>query len=141
MATILEQKAQIDKLWETFWSNGISNPLTVIEQISYLFFIKELDDRQTLAERKALLTHQPVENPIFDETPRQQNMRWSRFKDFQPAEMFKIMQEDIFPFIKTLGGEKFAKYMKDAVFMIPSPSLLADAVDKISALKLLRILI
>ena len=134
MATILEQKAQIDKLWETFWSNGISNPLTVIEQISYLFFIKELDDRQTLAERKALLTGQAVENPIFDETPRQQNMRWSRFKDFQPAEMFKIMQEDIFPFIKTLGGEKFAKYMKDAVFMIPSPSLLADAVDKISAL-------
>ena len=47
MATILEQKAQIDKLWETFWSNGISNPLTVIEQISYLFFIKELDEKHT----------------------------------------------------------------------------------------------
>ena len=136
MATILEQKAQIDKLWETFWSNGISNPLTVIEQISYLFFIKELDDRQILAEKKALLLGHPLENPIFDETPRQQNMRWSRFKDFQAGKMFKIMQEDIFPFIKTLGGEKFAKYIKDAVFMIPSPSLLAYAVDKINALEM-----
>lgn len=136
MATILEQKAQIDKLWETFWSNGISNPLTVIEQISYLFFIKELDEKHTREERKANRLNRPIENPVFDETPKQQNMRWSKFKDFAPSEMYKVVQEDIFPFIKNMGGENFAKYMKDAVFMIPSPALLATAVDMIDKLEM-----
>lgn len=136
MATILEQKSQIDKLWETFWSNGISNPLTVIEQISYLFFIKELDEKHTREERKANRLNRPIENPVFDETPKQQNMRWSKFKDFAPSEMYKIVQEDIFPFIKNMGGENFAKYMKDAVFMIPSPALLATAVDMIDKLEM-----
>ena len=136
MATILEQKAQIDKLWETFWSNGISNPLTVIEQISYLFFIKELDEKHTREERKANRLNRPIENPVFDETPKQQNMRWSKFKDFAPSEMYKIVQEDVFPFIKNMGGENFAKYMKDAVFMIPSPALLATAVDMIDKLEM-----
>ena len=136
MATILEQKAQIDKLWETFWSNGISNPLTVIEQISYLFFIKELDEKHTREERKANRLNRPIENPVFDETPRQQNMRWSKFKDFAPSEMYRVVQEDVFPFIKNLGGENFAKYMKDAVFMIPSPALLATAVDMIDKLEM-----
>lgn len=136
MATILEQKAQIDKLWETFWSNGISNPLTVIEQISYLFFIKELDEKHTREERKANRLNRPIENPVFDETPKQQNMRWSKFKDFAPSEMYKIVQEDVFPFIKNMGGENFAKYMKDSVFMIPSPALLATAVDMIDKLEM-----
>ena len=136
MATILEQKSQIDKLWETFWSNGISNPLTVIEQISYLFFIKELDEKHTREERKANRLNRSIENPVFDETPKQQNMRWSKFKDFAPSEMYKVVQEDIFPFIKNMGGENFAKYMKDAVFMIPSPALLATAVDMIDKLEM-----
>lgn len=136
MATILEQKAQIDKLWETFWSNGISNPLTVIEQISYLFFIKELDEKHTREERKANRLNRPIENPVFDETPKQQNMRWSKFKDFAPGEMYRVVQEDVFPFIKNMGGENFAKYMKDAVFMIPSPALLATAVDMIDKLEM-----
>ena len=136
MATILEQKSQIDKLWETFWSNGISNPLTVIEQISYLFFIKELDEKHTREERKANRLNRPIENPVFDETPKQQNMRWSKFKDFAPSEMYKVVQEDVFPFIKNMGGENFAKYMKDAVFIIPSPALLATAVDMIDKLEM-----
>ncbi len=136
MATILEQKSQIDKLWETFWSNGISNPLTVIEQISYLFFIKELNEKHTREERKANRLNRPIENPVFDETPKQQNMRWSKFKDFAPSEMYKVVQEDVFPFIKNMGGENFAKYMKDAVFMIPSPALLATAVDMIDKLEM-----
>lgn len=136
MATILEQKSQIDKLWETFWSNGISNPLTVIEQISYLFFIKELDEKHTREERKANRLNRPIENPVFDKTPKQQNMRWSKFKDFAPSEMYKVVQEDVFPFIKNMGGENFAKYMKDAVFMIPSPALLATAVDMIDKLEM-----
>lgn len=132
MATILEQKSQIDKLWETFWSNGISNPLTVIEQISYLFFIKELDEKHTREERKANRLNRPIENPVLT----QQNMRWSKFKDFAPSEMYKVVQEDVFPFIKNMGGENFAKYMKDAVFMIPSPALLATAVDMIDKLEM-----
>ncbi len=136
MATILEQKSQIDKLWETFWSNGIADPMTVIMQISYLLFIKELDEKHTLEERKATRLGRPIENPIFDSTPRQQNMRWSKFKDFAPSEMFKVVQEDVFPFIKNMGGENFAKYMKDAVFMIPSASLLATAVDMIDKLEM-----
>ncbi len=136
MATILEQKSQIDKLWETFWSNGISNPLTVIEQISYMFFIKELDEQHTREEKKANRLNRPIANPVFDETPKQQNMRWSKFKHFAPSEMFKIVQEDVFPFIKNMGGENFAKYMKDAVFMIPSPALLATAVDMIDKLEM-----
>ena len=136
MANLLKQKSQIDKLWETFWSNGIANPMTVIEQISYLFFIKELDDKQILAEKKALRTGKPIENPVFDETPEQQKMRWSKFKDFAPDVMFDIVKDKVFPHIKKLGGEKFAKYMKDAVFMIPSPALLSQAVDMISHLEM-----
>lgn len=136
MATILEQKAQIDKLWETFWSNGISNPLTVIEQISYLFFIKELDEKHTLEERKALRLNRAIQNPVFDETEKQQKMRWSKFKYFAPSEMFEVVQKDVFPFIKTMGGENFAKYMKDAILMIQSPALLASAVDMIDKLEM-----
>ena len=135
MSTLLaEQKSQIDKLWETFWSNGIANPLIVIEQISYLLFIKELDEKHTLEEKKANRLNRPIENPIFDETPASQNMRWSKFKDFAPTEMFEIVQQKVFPFIKTLGGDNFAKYMKDATFMIQTPSLLSMAVDMISDL-------
>lgn len=136
MATILEQKSRIDKLWDTFWSNGISDPLTVIMQISYLLFIKELDDRQLLAEKKALRTGKPIENPVFDETPEQQKMRWSKFKDFAPDVMFEVVRDKVFPHIKKLGGEKFAKYMKDAVFMIQSSSLLSSAVDTIDKLEM-----
>ena len=136
MATILEQKSQIDKLWETFWSNGISNPLTVIEQISYLLFIKELDEKHTLEERKSLKFKKPIEHPIFKDDIDSQKMRWSRFKDLKPSEMFDVVQNKVFPFIKTLGGDKFAQYMQNAVFMIPTPGLLATAVDMISNLEM-----
>lgn len=136
MATILEQKSQIDKLWETFWSNGISNPLTVIEQISYLLFIKELDEKHTLEERKSLKFNKPIEHPIFKDDADSQIMRWSRFKDLKPSEMFDVVQNKVFPFIKTLGGDKFAQYMQNAVFMIPTPGLLATAVDMISNLEM-----
>ena len=134
MASLIEQKSLIDKLWNTFWSNGISDPMTVIMQISYLLFIKELDDRQILAEKKALRTGRPVENPVFDETPEQQKMRWSKFRDFAPDVMLQVVRDNVFPFIKNMGGEKFAKYMKDAVFMIQSSSLLSAAVDTIDNL-------
>ena len=73
-----ELKSKIDRVWDAFWSGGISNPLEVIEQITYLLFIRRLDDLQTLAEKKANRTGKPIENPIFQ--PGQAYMRWSRFK-------------------------------------------------------------
>ena len=72
----------------------------IIEQISYLFFIKELDEKHTLEERKALRLNRPIENPVFDDTEEQQNMRWSKFKHFAPSEMFDVVQKNVFPFKK-----------------------------------------
>ena len=79
-------KAKIDKIWNTFWSGGISNPLSVIEQISFLLFIKRLDDIHTAKEKKANRLNKPIEEPIF--TAGQENLRWSRFKEFEAEEMF-----------------------------------------------------
>ena len=100
-----EIKSKVDKLWTTFWNNGISNPLSVIEQISYLLFIKRLDDLELAKERKAQRLGQPVKNPIFSEE--QQRSRWSHFKNLTDAEeMLKIVRDEAFPFIKNLGGTR-----------------------------------
>lgn len=127
-----ELRTQVDKLWTTFWTGGISNPLTVIEQISYLLFLKRLDDLELRAEKKATRTGRPNPNPIFPAD--KQQLRWSRFSNLEPEEMFKLFQLEIFPFIKTLASTQnstFARAMKDAAFLIPKPSLIADAVDMI----------
>lgn len=128
-----ELKSKVDRLWEAFWSGGIANPLTVIEQISYLLFIKRLDDLQLLKERKANRTKKPVENPIFG--PKEQNYRWSRFKDFSSEQMLETVRDKVFPFIKKIHGDEqtsYAKHMKDAIFMIPNAGLLQRVVDMIS---------
>lgn len=126
-------KSKIDKLWETFWTGGISNPLTVIEQISYLLFIKRLDDEQQLKEKKAQRTGKPIENPVF--TEEKEHLRWSRFRDSEPQVMFNLFQQELFPFLKEeLAKSKdstFAKTMADANFLIPKASLLAQAVDMV----------
>ncbi len=125
-------KSKIDKLWEAFWTGGISNPLTVIEQISYLLFIKRIDDNQLREEKKAERTKKPLVNPTY--TEEQSELRWSKFKDREPEDMYKLFQEKVFPFIKTLAQDSdstFAKTMSDASFLIPKPSLLAQAVDMI----------
>jgi type I restriction enzyme M protein len=77
-------KSKVDKLWTTFWNNGISNPLSVIEQISYLLFIKRLDDLELLKEKKAQRLNRPLQNPTFG--PGQQHIRWSRFKNLDDSE-------------------------------------------------------
>lgn len=128
-----ELKSKVDRLWEAFWSGGIANPLTVIEQISYLLFIKRLDDLQLLKERKANRTKKPIENPIFG--PKEQNYRWSRFKDFSSEQMLETVRDKVFPFIKKIHGDEqtsYAKHMKDAIFMIPNAGLLQRVVDMIS---------
>jgi type I restriction enzyme M protein len=129
-----EIKSKVDKLWTTFWNNGISNPLSVIEQISYLLFIKRLDDLELTKERKAQRLGQSVKNPVF--SAEQQRSRWSHFKNLTDAEeMLKIVRDDAFPFIKNLGGTQvenaYARHMKDAVFLIANPALLTNVVTQI----------
>jgi type I restriction enzyme M protein len=129
-----EIKSRVDKLWTSFWNNGISNPLSVIEQISYLLFIKRLDDLELAKERKAQRLGQSVRDSIFSE--KQQHLRWSHFKNLTNAEeMLRIVRDEAFPFIKHLGGTAaetaYARHMKDAVFLIASPALLANVVTQI----------
>jgi type I restriction enzyme M protein len=122
------------------WSGGISNPLSVIEQLTYLLFIKGLDEQHTRKERQAARTGKPLENPIFGED--QEPLRWSRFKQTAPEEMFLTVKDQVFPFIKNLGkhstnGEAASTYthhMQDALFMIPTPRVLANVVDQLDSI-------
>ena len=131
-----ELRSQVDAIWNAFWSGGISNPMEVLEQITYLLFIRRLDDAHTLEENKALMLGRPIENRVFppgkDERGRDyQDLRWSRFKNLAPAEMYQVVAEHVFPFIRNLGnaGSSYAQHMKDARFTIPTPGLLAKVVD------------
>ncbi|AKB57809.1 class I SAM-dependent DNA methyltransferase [Methanosarcina barkeri] len=131
-----ELKNKIDRIWDTFWSGGIANPLEVIEQITYLLFLRRLDDLQTLEENKSVRLKRPMERHIFpegqDEKGRSyEDLRWSHFKNFTPAEMFTIVSEHVFPFLRTLGGDDstYAKHMEGARFTIPTPALLSRVVD------------
>jgi len=135
-----ELKNQIDRIWDAFWSGGISNPLEVIEQITYLLFLRRLDDLQSLEEHKAARLKRPLERHIFPEgkDPKKRpyaDLRWSRFKHFAPAEMFTVVDQHVFPFLRTLGGDTstYAHHMKDARFTIPKAALLAKVVDLLDA--------
>ena len=121
-------KSKIDRVWDSFWSGGISNPLEVIEQVTSLLFIRRLDDLQTLSEKKARITGK-LENPIF--LPGQEELRWSRFKNADSEVMFKLVGEQVFPFLRGLGGDgsTYSEHMKDARFTIPTPALLSKVVD------------
>lgn len=133
-----EIRSQIDAIWNAFWTGGISNPLEVIEQITYLLFLKRLDDLQTLEELKAQRLKKPIERRIFPEgkDPRKMpydQFRWSKFKNLEAREMYATVSDHVFPFLRTLGGDEstYAHHMKDARFTIPTPALLAKVVDLI----------
>ncbi|MCA1226703.1 class I SAM-dependent DNA methyltransferase [Saccharopolyspora sp. 6M] len=129
-----ELKSKIDRLWDAFWSGGISNPIEVIEQITYLMFIRRLDQLQQAKENKANRTGKPVENPIYtDDT---QLLRWSAFQNKAPEEMLTLLQDGVFPWLRNLGGEDstYAHHMKDARFTITTSNLLSKAVSMISDL-------
>src|SRR5688572_15503772 len=133
-------KSQIDQIWNAFWSGGISNPLEVIEQITYLLFLRRLDDLHTLEENKAARLKKPIQRRIFPagKDPKKrpyEELRWSRFKHLAPGEMYTVVAEHVFPFLRTLGGDEstYAHHMKDARFTIPTPALLAKVVDLIDA--------
>jgi type I restriction enzyme M protein len=136
-----ELKSKVDRIWDTMWSGGISNPLSVIEQLTYLLFIKRLDELHTLRERKAARTGSPIEEPIFRED--QAPLRWSRFKEMAPEQMFATVRDRVFPFIKTLGSNggtdeegdsTYSHHMKDALFMMPTPRVLANVVDQLDGI-------
>ena len=123
-----ELKSKVDRVWDAFWSGGIANPLEVIEQITYLLFVRRLDDLETLAEKKARVTGKP-EGLRFGTD--QQELRWSRFKNEEPAVMFATVAEKVFPFLRALGGDgsTYAQHMEGARFTIPTPQLLSRVVD------------
>jgi len=131
-------KSQIDQIWNAFWSGGISNPMEVIEQITYMLFLRRLDELHTLEENKANRLNKSMARRIFPEGSDAKGrsydqLRWSRFKNCAPSEMFKIINEHVFPFLRTLGGDEstYAHHMKDARFTIPTPALLSKVVDMI----------
>jgi len=126
-------KSKIDRVWDAFWSGGISNPLEVIEQITYLLFIRRLDDIQTLAEKRARATGKPVESPVFP--PGLSELRWGRFKNTSPEVMFQVVGDAVFPFLRSLGdGTTYSEHMKDARFTIPTPALLSKVVDMLDGI-------
>ena len=134
-----EVKNKVDKIWEIFWTGGITNPLSVIEQFTYLLFIKGLDDKQNDLDANATLLGIEVQK-IFGDN--QQDLRWSRFKQEPAEKMFRLFtdfENGVFTFIKNLHEDKnsaFSKYMNDAIFMIPTPGMLEKIVTAIDTLNM-----
>ena len=127
-----ELRNKVDKIWEVFWTGGITNPLEVIEQFTYLLFIKQLDDVETTKENEASFLGVDYQG-IFPEEC--QKYRWSRFKNLGDAqEIYNLVLNEVFPFIKNLHGDKnsaYSKYMDDAIFKLPTPLVLSKVVDSL----------
>ncbi len=130
-----EMKAKIDKLWNMFWAGGLANPLTAIEQMSYLIFMKRLEDLDNVNRTRAEARGE-THTSIFEGSDK---CRWSDWKHMNATSMYKHVSEVVFPFIKNLhNGEEvlFSKYMRDATFMIPKASLLQEAVSIIDEIEI-----
>ena len=136
---------KIDAIWNTVWTGGITSPVTVVEQITYLMFIKLLDDTQLRDESKANSLGLKLDHKIFgdgvciiSDNPLVetdfQNLRWHVFHNFDPENMFKTIRDYVFPFIKTIGDSTFSRYMESATFLIPTPLVLAKVVDGIDSM-------
>jgi type I restriction enzyme M protein len=130
-----ELRERVDKLWTQFWTGGIANPLSVIEQITFLMFARLLDITEARNENRARRSGKPFRR-IFAED--QQDLRWSEFKNLPGAEMLALVRDKVFPHFRTvaLEGAKFGEYMKDAQLLIVKPNLLVEAVNMIEALPL-----
>ena len=145
-----ELKTKIDSVWNDFWSGGISNPLEIMEQLTYLLFVKGLDERQTLAENKASRTGLAIDEVIFPEgehflpegldTSRPyRDLRWSKFKHFPAAKMFEVVDKYVFPFLHQRAEEStHGKHMRGARLTIPTAGLLQKAVDGLDAIPLVN---
>ncbi|TAU73041.1 type I restriction-modification system subunit M [Rhizobium leguminosarum] len=143
-----EIRSKIDQVWNAFWAGGIANPLEVIEQITYLLFMRGLDDIQTREENKANMLGRPIERVIFPEGVYRQDrdgkdvsyqeLRWSRLKNEDPARMFLLVSEFVFPFLREMAeaGTAHSEHMRGARFTIPTPGLLAKVVDMLAEIPL-----
>ena len=138
-----ELKNKIDSLWDIFAAGGIVNPLTVIEQITYLMFIHDLDESDNLRAKEAAMLGLPYssifaeEVEINDRKVDGRQLKWSVFRDYPAGRMFSVMQELVFPFIKNLHGDKnsaYSRYMDDAIFMIPTPLMLDKVVNSLDVI-------
>lgn len=143
-------KSQIDSIWMSFWTGGITNSIDVLEQMTYLFFMKMLDDAQLNKEAKAsLMGMGDVElpdavfkkgmwhNPDTDKDVPYQSLRWNEFRQYTPEQMFNKVRNDVFVFIKNLNDEKtsaYSRFMNDAVFLIQQPHTLVEVVQGITDL-------
>lgn len=126
------QRTDIDKLWTEFWTGGITNPLTVIEQISFLMFARLLDVMETTGERRAERTKKPFKGRFNGPNDKR---RWKNFKQTNAAEMLRVVRDEVFPHFRKLnGGTTFGEYMQDAQLMIQKPNLLVQAVLMIDKL-------
>ena len=138
-----ELKNKIDGLWEIFWTGGLTNPLDVIEQITYLMFIHDLDDSDNLRAKESAMLGLPYQSIFADEVTVSdrkidgRQLKWSVFHDFPAGRMYSVMQEWVFPFIKNLHGDKnsaYSKYMDDAIFKLPTPLMLSKVVDALDGI-------
>lgn len=145
-----ELKNKVDSIWDTIWTAGITSPITVLEQITYLLFMKLLDDSQLKREATANAFGVKLENAVFkkgecvvSEVPRvvcnYDDLRWNVFHNFDPEKMLSTVQNYVFPFIKQIGDGRntaFSRYMKNAVFLLPTPDVLVAVVDEIDSMDL-----
>lgn len=143
-----ELKSKMDKIWDALWTGGITSPSTTIEQITYILFMKMLDDSENRREANATALKLPYKSKLFldgEYQPENSNrsvpynqLRWSVFHSFEPQEMFDIVSNFVFPFIKTANGSgkdtAFARYMNDAIFLVPTPKVLALIVGEMDEL-------
>ena len=125
-----EVRNKVDKIWTDIWAGGISNPLTVIEQLTYLMFIRSLDEKELETERFAAVSGEEMPK-LFPQDAQGQAMRWSQFKHLDARDIFELVRDKVFPFIKNMHGEKdsaFSRYMEDAIFLIPTPQVLQKVI-------------
>lgn len=140
-------KNKIDKIWDTFWTGGITNPITIVEQMTYLFFMKLLDDAQRKKESVASLMGVEVKDPVFKKgdwhnpetgaSVPYDTLRWHVFKDYDPLSMFNTVRNSVFPFIKNMNEGKqsaYSRFMGNAIFMIPTEKILTKIVETINDL-------
>ncbi|MBC3804121.1 N-6 DNA methylase [Acetobacterium fimetarium] len=131
-----EVKNKVDKIWTDIWAGGISNPLTVIEQLTYLMFIRSLDEKELENESFENLTGETMPK-VFPQTEAGQAMRWSRFKEKDPRAIYEIISQQVFPFIKKMNGSSqtaFSRYMDDAMFLMPTPQVLQKVITGLDEL-------
>lgn len=133
---LTEIRNKVDKIWTDMWAGGITNPLTVIEQLTYLMFIRSLDEKELENERVEALTGEAMPK-IFPQDEEGQAMRWSRFKTKDSRMIYDIVGTKVFPFIKAMNGKStsaFSRYMQDAMFLIPTPQVLQKIITGLDEL-------